>query len=580
MKKLTILIALFLFSFRLITNSQSLYCETAEPLCIGPEYTYPANISGFAQTGPDYGCLASQQAPSWFYMLVENSGDIMIYMYSTPLLDIDFICWGPFNDPYNPCVEGLTEYNIIDCSYSNSPSEYCDIQDCQAGEYYIMMVTNYSLDPTDITFLQTEGAGSMDCILIADFSASPVEGPAPLNVHFNDESVGNPTSYKWDFQNDGIYDNFNPNPTYTYNESGTYSVKLRIQNPTETDSIIRQNYISVLAPEIDIFPSALTIYESAPTLKEDNSITDTRDTLTLSNDGDYLLTVSSITTIDPWILLSGFPDTIFTIYPGESQIVIVDIDWPQLGGISDSGEVIISSSDLDEPIVTIPVTAVPLGMPDLIVQNEIIDTTTVKPGGDIFTNCDVFNQGNADALNSILKYYLSPDDLYDDDDLELATDTTGIIRVGQSIQVGDTLHIPSNTNPGPWYILFFADAYQQIEESNENNNVNYIGFMIDTTTAIPDPGIISNNNNLTLYPNPARDLLYLDYSSQKDTQPTEIALFNSTGTRMNISVAFSSTTQPGHSRLSLSLQGLPPGCYLLRIAIAGEVICRKVMVVR
>jgi PKD repeat protein len=81
--------------------------------------------------------------------------------------------------------------------------------------------------------------------LSADFYAMPLEGPAPLNVQFMDNSENDPETWKWDFQNDGTYDSFIQNPSFTYNQVGKYTVKLLVQNSSETDSVIKLNYISV-----------------------------------------------------------------------------------------------------------------------------------------------------------------------------------------------------------------------------------------------------------------------------------------------------------------------------------------------
>lgn len=81
--------------------------------------------------------------------------------------------------------------------------------------------------------------------LSPDFSSSRLEGQAPLNIQFADESTGNPTIWKWDFQNDGIFEAEIQNPSFIYDQPGVYSVKLLIQNSTQTDSIIKINYITV-----------------------------------------------------------------------------------------------------------------------------------------------------------------------------------------------------------------------------------------------------------------------------------------------------------------------------------------------
>jgi len=153
-------------------------CESSEPFCTGTIYTFPAGTTGTAQPGAFYGCLLTQPAPAWYHLLIADPGPINIYMYSTPLRDIDFICWGPYTDPYEPCVTGLTSNKVVDCSYSPNPTENCYIPNGQTGEYYILLITNYSQQPCNITFSQTSGSGSTDCTILPP----PVNNNGPLCV--------------------------------------------------------------------------------------------------------------------------------------------------------------------------------------------------------------------------------------------------------------------------------------------------------------------------------------------------------------------------------------------------------------
>jgi hypothetical protein len=50
------------------------------------------------------------------------------------------------------------------------------------------------------------GGGGGGVAPTASFSASPTSGTAPLTVQFTDTSTGGPTSWEWDFQNDGTVD--------------------------------------------------------------------------------------------------------------------------------------------------------------------------------------------------------------------------------------------------------------------------------------------------------------------------------------------------------------------------------------
>lgn len=79
----------------------------------------------------------------------------------------------------------------------------------------------------------------------AGFNANITAGPSPLTVQFTDESSGNPTSWKWDFNNDGVVDATVQNPVYTYTSLGKYSVKLIASKTGSADSIVKTDYIVV-----------------------------------------------------------------------------------------------------------------------------------------------------------------------------------------------------------------------------------------------------------------------------------------------------------------------------------------------
>lgn len=78
----------------------------------------------------------------------------------------------------------------------------------------------------------------------ASFTAYPSSGPAPLRVSFSDTSIGTISSHVWDF-GDG-YRSELMNPSHTFKNSGTYSVKLTVSGAGGTDTA--RHTISVIAP--------------------------------------------------------------------------------------------------------------------------------------------------------------------------------------------------------------------------------------------------------------------------------------------------------------------------------------------
>lgn len=187
------LIFLFLVFISHYSYSQGGDCLGAQPFCSDQSYTFPASTNTTAQNGPDYSCLSTQPNPAWYYLQIGTAGNIDITLTNSQNEDIDFTCWGPFSSPTAPCVAQLTyddgnpglfqgpcgsaggllnpvsNYpcgNTVDCSYDPQAVEVVNIPNAQVGDYYILMITNFSGNATDITAQQTGGNGSTDCSIV------------------------------------------------------------------------------------------------------------------------------------------------------------------------------------------------------------------------------------------------------------------------------------------------------------------------------------------------------------------------------------------------------------------------------
>jgi gliding motility-associated-like protein len=110
--------------------------------------------------------------------------------------------------------------------------------------------------PLLLCFLLT-GVVPASAQLTARFTSNITAGCAPLVVHFKDESTGNPTNWKWQLGN-GTTSYFQ-NPSATYFNPGTYTVRLTVNNGNGSDSVIKVNYITVYAsPIVDFVASDST----------------------------------------------------------------------------------------------------------------------------------------------------------------------------------------------------------------------------------------------------------------------------------------------------------------------------------
>ena len=86
--------------------------------------------------------------------------------------------------------------------------------------------------------------GNGGSTLAADFEAIPTSGEAPLLVYFNDNSTGNPTSWYWEF-GEGYATSKEQNPTYYYQNPGTFTVALTIEKGMQNDREVKVEYITV-----------------------------------------------------------------------------------------------------------------------------------------------------------------------------------------------------------------------------------------------------------------------------------------------------------------------------------------------
>ena len=82
---------------------------------------------------------------------------------------------------------------------------------------------------------------------IADFTVQPyvLTGPAPFTVKFVSTSLNNPTTFEWDFDNNGTLDASTASPTFIYSTPGTYSVRLKATNGAGSNEMTKTNFITV-----------------------------------------------------------------------------------------------------------------------------------------------------------------------------------------------------------------------------------------------------------------------------------------------------------------------------------------------
>jgi PKD repeat protein len=115
-------------------------------------------------------------------------------------------------------------------------------------------------------YLTFFGLGNAPQPLTASFTASETTIVEGESITFTDYSTGNPTSWEWTFEGGDPATSTDQNPVVTYNDFGSYSVKLIVSNGTNSDTLVKADYIEVETTGInensisgiEVFPNPFT----------------------------------------------------------------------------------------------------------------------------------------------------------------------------------------------------------------------------------------------------------------------------------------------------------------------------------
>ena len=116
---------------------------------------------------------------------------------------------------------------------------------------------------------------------------------------------------------------------------------------------------------------------------------------------------------------------------------------------------------------------------DLVVLNETCPSTGTT-GANINLSCNVFNAGSQSCPASLVSYYISTDDIWDNNDIFLAEDSISVLSVNQLENSNVTVSIPDTLTDGDYFILFRCDDDDVVNEFNENNNLETLSINITT----------------------------------------------------------------------------------------------------
>jgi gliding motility-associated-like protein len=148
----------------------------------------------------------------------------------TPFANVQIVSGGPGCAPHCATFSvqgnGSADWNFGDIAITNTLNT---IQHCysKAGTYTITVKTDNTIgcDGFGVTTL------SVFPPPVADFNFAPIDPVAGQYVEFTDASHGGTmTSWNWYFMNTGQYQSNAVNPTFKYEEPGSYAAALVIKN--------------------------------------------------------------------------------------------------------------------------------------------------------------------------------------------------------------------------------------------------------------------------------------------------------------------------------------------------------------
>ncbi len=249
-------------------------CTDAEPICSSSEFSFLNTSDGTtAEVGPDYGCLLTQPNPAWFFLQIGQSGNINLIIEQSnslggsPNLDVDFILYGPFTDTVEACNTSLTADNTIDCSYSPNGIEEAVIPNATSGQFYLLLVTNFSGASGFISIQQLTGEGTTNCAILESFKACDGDAfaldattPNAVNYIWYEEDPANPGSY--------LVINGETNPVYEVYDTTKY----RAEAYDSAGDLLQLYDFSVEFLETPVFPNTVVPYVICDYLNENEGI--------------------------------------------------------------------------------------------------------------------------------------------------------------------------------------------------------------------------------------------------------------------------------------------------------------------
>ena len=160
-------------------------CDAMAPFCVDPsaQYHFEFSSSNDQETwssSDDFGCLMAHPGEQWLYLTIQRAG--VFAMATSSQRDHDYAVWGPFASLEAAQRSCGTLPSPADCGYSSSATEHLLLPNVQAGEVYIVLLTNFARVTQALSAeLEAANTAVLSCAAVAkeQQEASAPIGPPP-----------------------------------------------------------------------------------------------------------------------------------------------------------------------------------------------------------------------------------------------------------------------------------------------------------------------------------------------------------------------------------------------------------------
>ncbi|SIO40542.1 PKD domain-containing protein [Chitinophaga niabensis] len=219
-----IFIVLFLMLLSQYAVAQST-CSDPQRVCETINFPAKTNTASLGTIR----CLVTTPNPTYLFFEVATGGNATISETNSANIDVDFALLGPYTSISNmlaACGNLLGNAQPVEsCSYSTSANESITFTGAAAGEFYLLIITNFRNLPTNINLAKVAGSGNATfkcCTLNATAVATPDCTGSSGSVTVTATNTSTNVQYSKDngatFQTSNVFNNLTP---------GTYSLVVK-----------------------------------------------------------------------------------------------------------------------------------------------------------------------------------------------------------------------------------------------------------------------------------------------------------------------------------------------------------------